>query len=170
MKLINGFETVKLVEQHLNVQITIVGDVSYNYKKIYCGDNNDMKIYLFYINNHYHVINSMPAFFKAWRYCTKCEKVYHCNLDPCNEICKFCKIPSCKKEGFFKCDWCKLGCKNNNCLSIHQINFCSKQKKCTDCGRFYKKNHICNGRVVTIAKLLLMLLINVIFSHMKTTY
>ena len=131
-----------------------------------------MKIYLFYINNHYHVINSMPAFFKARRYCTKCEKVYHCNLDqhPCNEICKICKIPSCKKEGFFKCDLCKLGCKNNNCLSIHQINFCSKQKKCTDCGRFYKKNHICNGRVVTIAKLLLMLLINVIFSHMKTTY
>ena len=84
-------ETVKLIEENINIQITIVGDVTYNYKTIYCGDKKDDKIYLFCINNHYHV-NSMPAFFKARRYCTKCEKVYQCTLDkhPCNEICKIC--------------------------------------------------------------------------------
>ncbi len=60
---------------------------------------------LFYLNNHYHVINSLPAFFKARYYCSKCERVYKYDFDKhaCNEICKICKNFNCKKTFIIKC-------------------------------------------------------------------
>ena len=69
----------------------------------------------------------------------------HLDHHACNEICKVCKQRDCKKTAFIKCDWCKTKCQNQNCLTFHQIK-CKNQKKCVECGRYEKKNHICNGR------------------------
>ena len=101
----------------------------------------------------------MPAFFKARRYCTKCEKVYHCNLDqhPFNEICKISRIPSCKKEGFFKCDWCKL-VKITTAFQSTKLSFAQKKKKALILVVSIKIIIYVMAGIVKIVKLLLMLL------------
>ncbi len=48
-----------------------------------------------------------------------------------------------KKTAFIKSDWCKRVCQY--CLTHHEIK-CQNKNRCIECGRYEKKNHICNGR------------------------
>jgi hypothetical protein len=143
-----GLDVVKKIEKYLKIGINILGDVSFFYKYLTRGDiQYEEQIYLFSNNNHYDVINSLPSFFSAKNYCTKCESAFNTDLvdHPCYEICKICTKKDCKKTAFIICDWCKTVCQNQNCLTHHETK-CQNQKRCIECGRYEKKNHICNGR------------------------
>jgi hypothetical protein len=143
-----GLDVAKKIEKYLKIGINVLGDVSSFYKYLTKGDVlYEEQIYLFSNNNHYDVINSLPSFFSAKNYCTKCESAFNTDLvdHPCYEICKICTKKDCKKTAFIKCDWCKTVCQNQNCLTHHEIK-CQNQKRCIECGRNEKKNHICNGR------------------------
>jgi hypothetical protein len=86
----------------------------------------------------------------------KCGKQYKSSFEehPCNDVCKVCEKRECVKEiNGIKCEWCKVSCRNNNCLAYHQINKCNNQIKCTICGRFLYKNHMCNGRYCSNCKI-----------------
>ena len=50
------------------------------------------------------------------------------------------------KEVIKKCNNCNTNCLNDLCLLIHQEKVCPKYVKCTTCGRYQGKIHVCDGR------------------------
>jgi hypothetical protein len=71
-----------------------------------------------------------------------------------NNVCKVCCKRECQIENqSYKCDWCKVKCRNFACLEYHQLFKCGKQKKCEICNRFMYANHICNGRFCNNCKI-----------------
>ena len=104
-----GLDVAKQIENYLKIGINILGDVASFYKFLMKGNSEYAEqIYLFSNNNHFDVINSLPSFFSARQYCTKCEMAFLDNFEdhPCNEVCRVCKKKDCKKNAFIKCDWC----------------------------------------------------------------
>ena len=140
----------KIVEYLEEYQIYVFSDESNLFKIIYKSENEkDKKIYLLYHDSHFDLLTSVPAFFKARHNCDICGLIYkyHYEKHKCNNVCKICKKIECIENPSteIKCDWCRVKCRNNTCLSIHR-EYCQNQKKCDTCGCFTYKNHICNGR------------------------
>jgi hypothetical protein len=49
------------------------------------------------------------------------------------------------KEVIKKCNNCNTNCLNDLCLLIHQEKVCPKYIKCTTCGRYQDRIHVCDG-------------------------
>ena len=62
---------------------------------------------------------------------------------PCNKVCKKCKVKTCIKGIFKKCESCFVLCNNETCYENHLKNVCSKTKKCETCGAFKTFKHNC---------------------------
>jgi hypothetical protein len=62
---------------------------------------------------------------------------------PCNKVCKKCKVKTCIKGIFIKCESCFVLCNNETCYENHLKNVCSKTKKCETCGAFKTFKHNC---------------------------
>lgn len=105
------------VEKYLkNYQLIIInGDLMSEI--VYAGEFKFKKIILFYHDNHYDPVKSMPAFFSNSYFCYSCFKSY-CNfeLHPCNIVCKKCKCRECYEISFekkIKCEFCSVNCNSH---------------------------------------------------------
>ena len=99
-----GIDEVKLFQQYLtNYQIIVVS-----------GDHNDSIIYppkppgtdekpainLYYHNNHFDVITTIPGFLNRSHFCHRCHKAYDHTTDHlCSAMCGSCRAFGCVLEG-----------------------------------------------------------------------
>jgi choline kinase len=66
------------LKKYLKIGINVLEDVSSFYKYLTKGDVlYEEQIYFFSNNNHYDFVNSLPSFFSAKNYCTKCESAFN---------------------------------------------------------------------------------------------
>ena len=57
---------------------------------IFKGPDAPKILAIYYYNNHYDVITSLPAFFDQSYYCHHCDKAYLHKDHTCSRTCKFC--------------------------------------------------------------------------------
>ena len=145
-----GIKDLMKVESFLKeYQIIVInGDIMSEID--YARDFQEKKIVLFYQNNHFDVIKSIPAFFRSSYFCYKCFKTYSTfETHPCNHVCKKCKDRNCKflsVEKNIKCEFCDVICTTFDCYIKHRDKVCCKIPKCVSCGSFIIKNHVCTGK------------------------
>ena len=129
-----GIQDIVKVEKFLKIYqiIVINGDIMCEID--YAGDHQEKKIFLFYQNNHFDVIKSIPAFFRSSYYCFKCFKPYSTFEEhPCNEVCKKCRNRNCRfisVEKNIKCYFCDVICTTFDCYIKHRDKVCCKIPKC----------------------------------------
>ena len=161
-----GLNQVNLFQQHLvNYQIIVVsGD--HNNSIIYpreppSNPDPEKSIYLYYHNNHFNVITSLPGFLNRSYFCHRCHKAYNNTTDHmCEGSCRSCGGFECKYEdGGIKCNECDRLFKNQACYNRHNqpINgggrtICQTIRKCPKCGnamdvsKLGPKGHICGKK------------------------
>ena len=167
-----GMEEVKLFQNYLsNYQIIVVsGD--HNHSIIYPHKPPDtdekQSIYLYYHNNHFDVITSIPGFLNKSYFCHRCHKAYDHTADHlCPAMCKSCRAFGCVLEGDgIVCNECDRLFKNQACYDHHKdpINgggrsVCEVVRKCEKCGkamdvRRIKNGHICGKKCRTCGVIL----------------
>ena len=167
-----GMEEVKLFQQYLtNYQIIVVsGD--HNNSIIYPpeppGTDEKQSINLYYHNNHFDVITSIPGFLNRSYFCHRCHKSYSNTADHlCPTMCKSCRAFGCVLEGDgIVCNECDRLFKNQTCYDNHKepINsggrsVCEVVRKCEKCGkamdvRKIKDGHICGKKCRTCGVIL----------------
>ena len=167
-----GMDEVKLFQNYLtNYQIIVVS-----------GDHNDSIIYppqppdtdekptigLYFHDNHFDVITSIPGFLNKTRFCHRCHKCYdHTSDHLCQDMCRSCRAFGCVLEGDgIVCNECDRLFKNQTCYDHHKepINgggrsVCEVIRKCEKCGKAvdvrHKKNgHICGKKCRTCGLIL----------------
>ena len=153
-----GMDEVKLFQQHLiNYQIIVVS-----------GDHNNCIIYppqppdtdekptinLYYHNNHFDVITSLPGFLNKSYFCHRCHKPYNHTTDHmCPAMCRSCRGFGCIYEGDgIVCNECDRLFKNQSCYDHHKepINgggrsVCDVIRKCQKCGKAMDVSKIKDG-------------------------
>ena len=153
-----GLNEVKLFQQHLtNYQIIVVsGD--HNNGIIYPpeppGTDEKPIISLYYHNNHFDTITSLPGFLNRHYFCHRCHKSYDCTTDHlCPTMCRSCRGFGCVYEGAgIVCNECNRLFKNQSCYDHHKepINgggrsVCQVIRKCEKCGKAMDVRHIKDG-------------------------
>jgi hypothetical protein len=142
-----SIDDIKKIEKYLSIYQILIVSSKNDFEFVYCGEAKDKKIVLFHNNNHYDYIKSLPAFFNEKKFCFICFQPYQNDFfHKCIKICKFCERKTCKEEVIKKCNNCNTYCLNDLCLLIHQEKVCPKYVKCTTCGRYQGKIHVCDGR------------------------
>ena len=154
-----GMDEVKLFQQHLtNYQIIVVsGD--HNNCIIYPPEPpvnpvDEKSIYLYYHNNHFDVITSMPGFLNKSYFCHRCHKSYDSTADHvCPPMCRSCRGFGCVFEGDgIRCNECDRMFKSQSCYDHHKepINsggrsVCEAVRKCEKCGKSMDVRKIKDG-------------------------
>ena len=153
-----GMDEVKLFQQHLtNYQIIVVsGD--HNNSIIYPpeppGTDEKPTINLYYHNNHFDVITSIPGFLNRSYFCHRCHKPYdHTSDHTCPTMCGSCRGFGCEYEGDgIVCNECNRLFKNQSCYDHHKepINgggrsVCEVIRKCEKCGKAMDVRKVRNG-------------------------
>ena len=153
-----GLNEVKLFQQHLtNYQIIVVsGD--HNNSIIYPpeppGTDEKPIISLYYHNNHFDVITSLPGFLNKSYFCHRCHKSYNCTTDHmCPTMCRSCRGFGCIYEGDgIVCNECDRLFKNQSCYDHHKEpmngggrSVCEVIRKCEKCGKAMDVRHIKDG-------------------------
>ena len=143
-----GLNEVKLFQQHLtNYQIIVVsGD--HNNGIIYPpeppGTDEKPIISLYYHNNHFDTITSLPGFLSKNYFCHRCHKSYDCTTDHmCSTMCRSCRHFGCVLEGDgIVCNECNRMFKNQACYDHHKEpmngggrSVCEVIRKCPKCGK-----------------------------------
>ncbi|XP_045215064.2 uncharacterized protein LOC123565260 [Mercenaria mercenaria] len=160
-----GIDEIKKFQKALcGYQINIVSADHFN-GIIYAGPDAEKKIYLYYSNNHYDIITSMPAFLSRNYYCTICGKGYdHKEKHSCNNACHNCKkIHSPSEEKWIHCEICNRLFRGQECFDLHQKatakgnSTCLTYIRCEDCGKTINKNmsekpHICGSKYCELCK------------------
>ena len=167
-----GMDEVKLFQQHLtNYQIIVVsGD--HNNSIIYppqpSGTDEKPSISLYYHNNHFDVITTLPGFLNKSYFCHRCHKSYDSTADHvCPIMCGSCRGFGCVFEGDgILCNECDRMFKSQSCYDHHKgpINsggrsVCEVVRKCEKCGksmdvRRIKNGHICGKKCRTCGVML----------------
>ena len=153
-----GIDEVKLFQNYLsNYQIIVVS-----------GDHNNSIIYppqppdtdekptinLYFHNNHFDVITSIPGFLNKSYFCHRCHKAYdHTSDHLCSSMCRSCRAFGCVLEGDgIVCNECDRLFKNQMCYDHHKepINgggrsVCEVIRKCEKCGKAMDVNHLKDG-------------------------
>ena len=157
-----GLNEVDLFQHYLvNYQIIVVsGDQ--NNAIIYppqppTNPNPEKSIYLYYQDNHFDVIRSLPGFLNRNYFCHRCHKCYDHTTDHlCKDQCQSCRGFGCTiKDNGMTCQECHRLFKNQACYDRHKqepINgggrtMCEAVKKCPTCKKSMNagklNNHPC---------------------------
>ena len=143
-----GLNEVKQFQQHLtNYQIIVVsGD--HNNSIIYPpeppGTDEKPIISLYYHNNHFDTITSLPGFLNRGYFCHRCHKSYdHTTDHMCPTMCRSCRGFGCVYEGNgIVCNECDRLFKNQSCYDHHKEpmdgggrSVCEAIRKCKKCGK-----------------------------------
>ena len=143
-----GMNEVKLFQNYLtNYQIIVVsGD--HNNSIIYPpqppGTDGKPIISLYFHNNHFDVITTLPGFLNKCYFCQRCHKSYdHTTDHVCPAMCRLCRAFGCVLEGDgIVCNECDRLFKNQTCYEHHKepINgggrpLCEVIRKCEKCGK-----------------------------------
>ena len=154
-----GIDEVKLFQNYLtNYQIIVVS-----------GDHDNCIIYppqppdtqekptinLYFHNNHFDVITSIPGFLNKTYFCYRCHKAYSNTTDHvCPAMCGSCRAFDCVLEGDgIPCNECNRVFKNQACYDHHRndaINgggrsVCEVIRKCEKCGNAMDIRHMKDG-------------------------
>ena len=153
-----GMNEVKLFQQHLtNYQIIVVSGDHNNcitYPPEPPGTDEKPTINLYYHNNHFDVITSLPGFLNKSYFCHRCHKPYDHTADhTCPTMCRSCRGFGCKYEGNgIVCNECDRLFKNQSCYDHHKepINgggrsVCEVIRKCEKCGKAMDVRKVKNG-------------------------
>ena len=143
-----GMDEVKLFQQHLtNYQIIVVSGDHNNciiYPPQPPGTDEKPTINLYYHNNHFDVITSIPGFLNRCYFCHRCHKPYDHTADHvCPTMCGSCRGFGCVYEAAgIVCNECDRLFKNQTCYDHHKepINgggrsVCEVIRKCEKCGK-----------------------------------
>ena len=167
-----GMDEVKLFQQYLsNYQIIVVsgdhnGSIIYPPKPP--GTDEKPTINLYYHNNHFDVITTIPGFLNKSYFCQRCHKCYSTTTDHvCPTMCGSCRAFGCVLEGDgIVCNECDRLFKNQACYDHHKepINsggrsVCQVIRRCEKCGkamdvRRIKNGHICGKKCRTCGLIL----------------
>ena len=165
-----GLAEVDLFQKYLtNYEITIVSG-NHNDSIIYPPKpSNKQPIYLYFHDNHYDVITSMPGFLSTVYFCHKCKKSYeHVSDHLCNAMCRSCRSYDCVMVGDgIVCNECDRLFKNQACYDHHKEpmgggskTVCQTIRKCKQCGKamdvrkLNSKGHICGKKCLTCGVIL----------------
>ena len=117
---------------------------------IYSGSVfSEKQIHLYLADNHFSVINSMPAFLERTYFCNRCFVGYsNLGAHTCKDGCKQCKHgQNCAFVEWRGCGRCHRYFKSQACYEHHlQNNTCHSIKACQKCGithSIYRK-HKCH--------------------------
>ena len=160
-----GLEEIKLFQEVLHgYQIHVVSQEHFN-GLIYSGPEAEKKIYIYYHNNHYDVITSMPAFLSKNYYCTKCYKGYdHKAKHQCNNVCYACrKVHDVHEDKWLHCVSCNRFFRGQECFDLHITmtskgnSTCKSIYRCSDCQKtvnrkLSKKTHRCGDVYCGVCK------------------
>ena len=168
-----GMDEVKLFQQYLtNYQIIVVSGDHNNgiiYPPELPGTDEKPTISLYYHNNHFDVITSLPGFLNRHYFCHRCHKSYDKTSDHlCSAMCRSCRGFGCVYEGDgIVCNECNRLFKNQACYDHHKepINgggrsVCEVIRKCPECGKamdvrkLKDGGHICGKKCSTCGVIL----------------
>ena len=144
-----GLNEVALFQQYLtDYQIRVIsGD--HNNSIIYppqpLGTDEKKHLALYFHDNHFDTINSIPGFLGHGYFCFRCDKAYDCTTDHlCTNMCRSCRGFGCDWENDgIVCNQCDRKFKNQTCYDRHKnepINgggrtVCQAIRKCEKCGK-----------------------------------
>ena len=157
-----GLKEVDLFQQHLVHYQIIVVSGDQNNTIIYppkppANPNPEKSIYLYYQDNHFDVITSLPGFLNNNYFCHQCHKGYDHTTDHlCDTMCTSCRGVGCTFENNgITCKECDRVFRNQTCYDRHKqepINgggrtVCQTVRKCPTCKKSMDvrklKNHAC---------------------------
>ena len=154
-----GLNEVALFQQYLtDYQIMIVsGD--HNNSVIYPseppGTDEKPTLTLYFHDNHFDTINSVPGFLGRSYFCFRCHKPYDQVTDHlCTNMCRSCRGFGCDLENDgIVCRECKRLFKSQSCYDRHKnepINgggrtVCQAVRECEKCGKSMDVRHIKPG-------------------------
>ena len=168
-----GIDEVKLFQNYLtNYQIIVVsGD--HNNSIIYPpqppGTDEKSIISLYFHNNHFDVITTLPGFLNRAYFCHRCHKCYNNSTDHlCPAMCRSCRAFGCVLEGDgIVCNECDRLFKNQACYDRHKEpidgggrTVCEAIRKCEKCGKamgvgkIKDGGHICGKKCRTCGLIL----------------
>ena len=136
-------------------QINVLSQEHFN-GIIYSGSEAKKRIYLYFHDNHYDVVTSMPAFLSRNYFCTKFNTGYdHKENHKCNNVCHSCRKVHQKTENvWIHCKDCNRFTQAQECFDLHKRvtkkrnSTCRTLCRCKDCGktinrRMYNAKHVC---------------------------
>ena len=163
-----GLNEVNLFQQHLtNYQIIVVSGAHNNtiiYPPEPPGTDEKPILALYYHNNHFDTITSLPGFLNRSYFCRRCHKAYSNTADHvCPAMCGSCRRFGCFLRGDgIRCNECDRMFKNQACYDHHKepINgggrsVCEVIRKCPKCGKamdvrkLRDGGHICGKKCPT---------------------
>ena len=155
-----GLNEVNLFQQYLtNYQIVVVSGNHNNaiiYPREPPGTDEKPTLALYYHNNHFDTITSLPGFLNRSYFCHKCHKSYSNTADHvCPTMCGSCRRYECFLQGDgIVCNECDRMFKNRACYDHHKdpINgggraTCEVVRKCEKCGKVMDIRQLRNGHI-----------------------
>ncbi|XP_035690339.1 uncharacterized protein LOC118425540 [Branchiostoma floridae] len=88
-----GLPEIQKFQEHLtDYQIIVVSAKELN-EVVFKGPHHEQKLILYLIDEHYHVITSMPSFMERTYFCWSCNKGYNDRkCHKCEEVCRLCQV------------------------------------------------------------------------------
>ena len=155
-----GLNEVNLFQQYLtNYQIIVVSGNHNNaiiYPREPPGTDEKPTLALYYHNNHFDTITSLPGFLNRGYFCHKCHMTYSNTADHvCPTMCGSCRRFECFLQGDgIVCNECDRMFKNQACYDHHKdpINgggrsVCEVVRKCPKCGKVMDIRQLRNGHI-----------------------
>jgi len=136
-KLEYNFTVFEVVENDVK-RIMYKTDIEKNY-----GIHPKGRLYLLYLNNHFHVVTKPTGFYNKKCWCEKChtafdydKRIHHCNK---KEYCQMCLERQCcfiePLSTPIKCKICLKTCSNDTCFQNHR---CDPTWACKKCEKNFK--------------------------------
>ena len=155
-----GLNEVNLFQQYLtNYQLVVVSGDHNNtiiYPREPPGTDEKPTLALYYQNNHFDTITSLPGFLNMSYFCHRCHKAYSNTADHvCPAMCGSCRRFECFLQGDgIRCNECDRMFKNQACYDHHKdpINsggrsVCEVVRKCEKCGKAMHVRQLRNGHM-----------------------